>query len=94
MKKEYNDILLKNYLQTLTSIRIIDPLYYLKLNVTSDSYLTINKETLYIMTSEKELSYDDEFTYINKFTLNELYLIFSLDDDLIKNRKLFILERV
>ena len=93
MKKEYNDILLKNYLQTLTSKKIIDPLYYLKLNVTSDSYLTINKETLYIMTSEKELSYD-EFTYINKFTLNELYLIFSLDDDLIKNRKLFILERV
>lgn len=68
------------------------PLYYLKLGISMYSYLTINKETLYMKISEKELS--DEFTFINKFTLNELDLILSSDNDLIKDRKLFILERV
>ena len=88
-----NDTLIKYYLQKQTSERLVYPLYYLKSGVTSGSYLTINKETLYMMASEKELD-DDESKYINKFTLNELDLILSLDNDLIKNRKLFILERV
>ena len=93
MERFDNDTLIKYYLQKSKRENFTEPLFYLKLSVASDSYLTINKETLYMMTSEKELLFD-EFTYINKFTLNELNLIFLSGDDLIKDRKLFIIEVV